>query len=113
MPFARDQEWLAASLQPPLLLVDNQRYRCGLTKETNRLAACTGLLITTLVVTIRGDQVRPPSPAARPATAGVVEHNAPSFIIGVGDVLSVTFWRDPTMSGDVLVRPDGKISLPL
>jgi polysaccharide export outer membrane protein len=31
----------------------------------------------------------------------------------VGDVLTVTFWRDTRLSGDVLVRPDGKVSMPL
>ena len=36
-----------------------------------------------------------------------------NFVIGVGDVLTVTFWRDQRLSGDVLVRPDGRISLPL
>lgn len=37
----------------------------------------------------------------------------PDYIIGTDDVLTVAFWRDETMSGDVVVRPDGKISLPL
>jgi polysaccharide export outer membrane protein len=37
----------------------------------------------------------------------------PSFVIGISDVLSVAFWRDPRMSADVVVRPDGMISLPL
>jgi polysaccharide export outer membrane protein len=35
------------------------------------------------------------------------------YVIGLDDVLTVVFWRDQTLSGDVLVRPDGKISLPL
>jgi polysaccharide export outer membrane protein len=43
------------------------------------------------------------------ATAGAPEN----FIIGVEDVLDVTFWRDEELSGEVIVRPDGKISLPL
>ena len=38
---------------------------------------------------------------------------SPKFVIGIGDVLSVTFWREQALSGDVVVRPDGKISLPL
>src|SRR5436190_1769165 len=33
--------------------------------------------------------------------------------LGPDDLLSVVFWRDQQLSGDVLVRPDGKISLPL
>jgi polysaccharide export outer membrane protein len=35
------------------------------------------------------------------------------YVIGPDDVLSVVFWRDQQLSGDVLVRPDGKISIPL
>jgi polysaccharide export outer membrane protein len=34
-------------------------------------------------------------------------------VIGAEDVLSIVFWRDKDMSADVVVRPDGKISLPL
>jgi len=37
----------------------------------------------------------------------------PGYVIGSGDVLSIVFWRDKEMSADVVVRPDGKISLPL
>ena len=47
------------------------------------------------------------------AQAPPVENPAASYIIGPDDVLSVLFWRDKDMSYDVVVRPDGKISLPL
>jgi polysaccharide export outer membrane protein len=46
---------------------------------------------------------------APPGTA-----DAPAnYVIGPDDVLSVLFWRDKDLSSDVVVRPDGKISLPL
>ena len=35
------------------------------------------------------------------------------YVIGADDVLGVLFWRDASLSGDVVVRPDGKITLPL
>ena len=35
------------------------------------------------------------------------------YVIGIGDVLGIAFWREQALSGDVVVRPDGKISLPL
>jgi polysaccharide export outer membrane protein len=35
------------------------------------------------------------------------------YVIGAQDVLSIVFWRDKELSADVVVRPDGKISLPL
>lgn len=35
------------------------------------------------------------------------------YVIGPEDVLSIVFWRDADMTADVVVRPDGKITLPL
>ena len=35
------------------------------------------------------------------------------YVIGPDDFLTVLFWRDKDMSSEVVVRPDGKISLPL
>ena len=35
------------------------------------------------------------------------------FLIGPEDVLIVTVWRNQELSKEVIVRPDGKISLPL
>jgi polysaccharide export outer membrane protein len=37
----------------------------------------------------------------------------PEYRVGAGDVLTVSVWKEPDVSGDVVVRPDGKISLPL
>jgi polysaccharide export outer membrane protein len=60
---------------------------------------------------------RPPAPAAPPpavaaaAAAGVTP--PPDYLIGADDVLSVIYWKDDTMTRDVVVRPDGRISLPL
>ena len=54
-----------------------------------------------------GKGVKPPQkiPAGVPTP--------PDYLIGPEDVLTVVFWRDKDMSGDVAVRPDGKISMPL
>ena len=35
------------------------------------------------------------------------------YVIGTDDELSIMFWRDKDMSSDAVVRPDGKITLPL
>jgi len=51
---------------------------------------------------------QPGAPSAKTAVA------VPSdYVIGVEDVLSVIFWREKDLSADVVVRPDGKISLPM
>ena len=49
---------------------------------------------------------------ARPAIPVGVATPA-DYVIGPNDVLSVVFWRDKDITSDVVVRPDGRISLPL
>jgi len=51
--------------------------------------------------------------AANPRPAGTLAAVPPAYVIGPNDVLSVTFWKDKDMSADVVVRPDGNITLPL
>lgn len=53
----------------------------------------------------------PMTATAPPAPAGVAL--PPGYVIGAEDVLTIVFWRDKDLSGDVQVRPDGKISVPL
>jgi polysaccharide biosynthesis/export protein len=69
-------------------------------------------------------QQPPPGGAQRPTTQPVPQPLGPrtatsgmavptDYLIGPDDLLGVTFWRDPDMSGDHTVRPDGMITLPL
>lgn len=37
----------------------------------------------------------------------------PEYIIGPEDILEITVWKNPDLSKEVQVRPDGRISLPL
>ncbi len=56
------------------------------------------------------------APLAPASTAPVPEQPAavpPDYVIGPDDVLSVVFWEQQNHGGDVIVRPDGKITLPL
>ncbi len=52
----------------------------------------------------------PPSPA--PAT-GASTPLPSDYVIGPGDVLQVSVWKNETLSRVAPVRPDGKISMPL
>jgi polysaccharide export outer membrane protein len=67
------------------------------------------------VVTLTGQTVTSTGVAASPdsATSVAAAVHAPDYIIGPFDVLDIVFWRDKDLSGEVIVRPDGKISLPL
>jgi len=57
---------------------------------------------------------KPAVPGAKgPAVAGPVVPTEPGFTIGPEDVLGILVWKDQEMSGDVTVRPDGMITLPL
>lgn len=57
------------------------------------------------------ERPQPPAQTTRPAVPGTVVPTDASYTIGPEDVLGVLFWRDPEMSGDVTVRPDGMITL--
>ena len=37
----------------------------------------------------------------------------PDYVIGPEDILTGVFWREKDLSSDVVVRPDGRISLPV
>ncbi len=61
-----------------------------------------------------GSGAKPSKDAAPPATPpGTSVAVGPDFVIGAEDVLGILFWREPDFSGDVAVRPDGRITLPL
>jgi polysaccharide export outer membrane protein len=51
----------------------------------------------------------PRAAAAQSASAAV----SSDYVIGPDDQLSIVFWREKDMTTDVVVRPDGRISLPL
>jgi polysaccharide export outer membrane protein len=52
------------------------------------------------------------STAKPPATPAAVAPPS-DYVIGPEDVLGVVFWREPDLSGDVTVRPDGRITIPV
>jgi polysaccharide biosynthesis/export protein len=75
-------------------------------------------LVCVLVAVSGGAQTAASQPAV--ATPGAETQVAPSgvtppagYVIGPDDVLSIVIWREKDMSSEVVVRPDGKISLPL
>ena len=61
-------------------------------------------------------QAPPPAPAPvspMPSSRPTVASNATDYKLVVGDKLRVEVYRDPQMSQNLQIRPDGKITLPL
>jgi polysaccharide biosynthesis/export protein len=57
-----------------------------------------------------------PAQQAEPAVAApalATGAAADTYVIGASDNITVNVWKEPTLSGSLLVRPDGMISLPL
>ncbi|HWP84192.1 MAG TPA: polysaccharide biosynthesis/export family protein [Terriglobia bacterium] len=55
------------------------------------------------------------SAAAQSASGGAAtaEVSGSEYQVGPGDVIAISVWKEPDVSTTVLIRPDGKISLPL
>jgi polysaccharide export outer membrane protein len=66
---------------------------------------------------MRRSGATPPPPAVptpNPAVAAAAAAQLPpGYAIGPDDVLTVIVWREKDLSADVVVRPDGRITLPL
>ena len=82
------------------------------------IKASRAVLALLLVVMLSAPLIAQTAKPAQTDTAPVVPPakamTLPSdYVIGVEDVLNVVFWRDKDLSAEVVVRPDGKISLPM
>lgn len=53
------------------------------------------------------------SAATKQPRGPIAANDDPAYVIGADDVLNVSVWKEPDVSGTFPVRPDGKISLPL
>jgi polysaccharide export outer membrane protein len=54
-----------------------------------------------------------PAPASSSGSSGMTPKDFNDYVIGSEDVLAVNVWKEPEISRAVVVRSDGKISLPL
>jgi polysaccharide export outer membrane protein len=77
-----------------------------------RYGLALALACGAVIGTVAGQRAGTPSSATGTEAAGTPAL-PPGYVIGPEDVLSIVFWKDADMSAVVVVRPDGKISLPL
>ncbi|MEY4563792.1 MAG: hypothetical protein RLZZ618_3069 [Pseudomonadota bacterium] len=75
--------------------------------NAKRLLVCGGVWVSTLFLTACGAlNSHPPAPQ----TVDTPNHR---YKIGPLDALNIVVWRNPELSSQVTVRPDGRISTPL
>jgi polysaccharide export outer membrane protein len=81
-------------------------------RELPKTMAALGLTVSVLSGHVVA-QTAPPRGAPAPAPAQSPLVLPPDYVIGVEDILTIAAWRDPDLTADVIVRPDGKITLPI
>jgi polysaccharide export outer membrane protein len=56
-------------------------------------------------------EVKPPVSQVDPSLPAAVDPK--TYVIGAEDVVAIRVWREPDLTSNYVVRPDGKISMPL
>jgi polysaccharide export outer membrane protein len=73
------------------------------------------VLVMTVSASVASAQVTQPqgtsAPAAKKQPTPPPAAPPPNYVIGADDVLTISVWKEDQASGDVVVRPDGKITL--
>lgn len=73
-----------------------------------RATRVAALLLATMSCSTRGHEA-----SSVYAEAARNDPRGRPYVIGPADVVRVTVWKDPNLSTDVVVRPDGTVTLPL
>jgi polysaccharide export outer membrane protein len=80
----------------------------------NVLFALMVIVAVAPAVSAQQNSARPAAPVTRAAGSATMAANLPpNYVIGPDDVRGIVFFGDEALTGDVVVRPDGKISVPL
>src|SRR5580700_4002588 len=59
------------------------------------------------------DKAAPETPTDARIATPAAPVDAKAYLIGAEDIISIRVWHEPENSGQFIVRPDGKVSVPL
>jgi polysaccharide export outer membrane protein len=76
-------------------------------RQIIRIAAVLTLAVAVSVTAASAQTSGKPVPQAPPPAP------PPDYVIGPGDALTIKIWKQDEASGEVVVRPDGKITMPM
>jgi polysaccharide biosynthesis/export protein len=82
----------------------HSKVRVGPTMHLESVLA-TLFILTSMALIANAADIRQPAHAANPAI--------PEYRLGPEDVIEVFVWKQPDLTATVVIRPDGRISLPL
>jgi polysaccharide export outer membrane protein len=112
---------LVAPYSPSRWALNRKKLACFLALASLAFSASAGQQDTPS----KSSPKDPPSTEASDAKSAPAENSAErvaaatgpvdphTYVIGPEDILVIKVWREPDLSGQMLVRPDGRISLPL
>jgi polysaccharide export outer membrane protein len=81
-------------------------------KIKSLVVRATGVAVLLGLVGCASNQL-PPLPSKAQKQPVTTDPTAYNYLIGAGDELEIFVWRNPEVSEEVTVRPDGKVTTPL
>lgn len=81
--------------------------------KINKLSSLLPLFLSPIVLLAAGCSTLPDLPEANTHQSATTDVESYQYLVGPGDRLTIFVWRNPEISGEFIVRPDGKITTSL